>query len=312
MPIQVKRYEGADQALWDAFVDASKNGTFLFRRDYMDYHADRFDDCSLLFFNNEKLQAILPANRSGDDVHSHQGLTYGGFVTSYSMTVPGMVAIAEAACASLRSSGARRLMYKTIPAIYHRIPAEEDLHALFQAGAALYRRDVLSVVHPSRLAPVQSRRRRGAQKAQKTGVVISRSTDWPGFWALLSGHLSERFGSTPVHSLNEIERLSTRFQDNITLYVAELSGELLAGIVLYETSTVARTQYIASSDTGRQIGALDLLIFTLLDNICPTKLFVDLGSSNGALQGTLNTGLIEQKEGFGARTVVHDFYQLDL
>ena len=33
---------------WDAFVGASKNGTFLLTRPYMDYHADRFTDHSLI------------------------------------------------------------------------------------------------------------------------------------------------------------------------------------------------------------------------------------------------------------------------
>ncbi|MGG6545868.1 UNVERIFIED_CONTAM: GNAT family N-acetyltransferase, partial [Prevotella sp. 15_C9] len=40
------RYSAGDKERWDRFVRRSKNGTFLMQRDYMDYHADRFQDCS--------------------------------------------------------------------------------------------------------------------------------------------------------------------------------------------------------------------------------------------------------------------------
>ena len=48
----------------------------------MDYHSDRFNDHSLLFYHKEKLVALLPANEKEKDVHSHQGLTYGGLIIS--------------------------------------------------------------------------------------------------------------------------------------------------------------------------------------------------------------------------------------
>ena len=41
--IEVTRYTARQSAEWNEFVERSKNGTFLFHRSYMDYHADRFD-----------------------------------------------------------------------------------------------------------------------------------------------------------------------------------------------------------------------------------------------------------------------------
>ena len=49
MPIDIVKYNHNMKAEWDAFVKTSKNGTFLFMRDYMEYHNDRFIDYSLLF-----------------------------------------------------------------------------------------------------------------------------------------------------------------------------------------------------------------------------------------------------------------------
>src|SRR5260221_7666560 len=86
--IRLERYAPAQRGLWNDFVGRSKNGTFLFHRDYLEYHADRFEDHSLLAFQDQKLAALLPANRAGDMLISHGGLTYGGWVT-HRPTPPG-------------------------------------------------------------------------------------------------------------------------------------------------------------------------------------------------------------------------------
>jgi hypothetical protein len=308
----VGSYEQSLQQVWDTFVRASKNGTFLFLRDYMDYHRDRFSDHSLLVMDGSKLVALLPANRSDDDIHSHQGLTYGGLLTADSMTTPLMLDVFAAVLRHLREAGARRLFYKTTPTIYHRLPAEEDRYALFLADAALCRRDVLSVVPQGRPVTVQGRRRRGAAKAGRLGVTVGRSDDWAGYWALLADNLMSRHHVTPVHSLAEMEQFQAHFPNNIHLHLAHRENEILAGVVIYESAMVAHVQYVASSQNGRDIGALDRLFFFLLNGAYAEKPFFDFGISNEEQGRVLNRGLIEEKEGFGARAVVHDFYELEL
>jgi hypothetical protein len=310
--LTIRRYDAKLRGTWDDFVRQSKNGTFLFLRDYMDYHRDRFADYSMLILDGARLVAVFPANRSSDDVHSHQGLTYGGMITSSDMTTPLMLDVFDLAVGHLQRAGVRRLHYKTMPSIYHQLPADEDRYALFLANAVLERRDVLSVLVNGRPGPLQTRRRRGAAKAARRGVGIERSADWAGFWALLSQHLESRFAAAPVHSLAEIERLHGLFPENISLHLALLEGEILAGAVIYASRRVAHAQYIASSRRGRELGALDQLFLHLLQGYFAQKQFFDFGISNEQHGRALNRGLIEQKEGFGARAVVHDFYRLEL
>ena len=81
----VKKYTENDYAIWNDFIEHAKNATFLFHRDFMEYHKDRFEDYSLLVFDGEKLVAVLPANKNGETLYSHQGLTYGGLVYSDKM-----------------------------------------------------------------------------------------------------------------------------------------------------------------------------------------------------------------------------------
>ena len=77
---KVELYTPERKKEWNIFIENAKNSTFLFDRNYMDYHADRFQDFSLMIYRKNKLYALLPANKKNDVLYSHQGLTYGGLI----------------------------------------------------------------------------------------------------------------------------------------------------------------------------------------------------------------------------------------
>ncbi len=311
MTVKVERYQGSDSAAWNDFVRVSKNGTFLFDRGYMDYHSDRFVDHSLVLRAEDgRILALLPAAERDNELHSHAGLTYGGLILGNATGSVAAIEMIEAIRAYLASSGLAFLHYKTIPSIYHQQPAEEDRYALFRAGAVLTRRDVLSVVPREDRLKYQDRRARGVKAAAKAGVELVESRDFEPFWRVLEDTLRERFGARPVHSLEEIILLHGRFPESIRLFEGRVDGQTAAGCVIFETARVAHVQYIATSGSGRKIHGLDAVFDHLLRNVYPEKHFFDLGNSNGAAGDMLNTGLVEQKEGFGARTIVHDYYTL--
>jgi len=309
--VAIRFYTSDDASTWDAFVEASRNGTFILQRRYMDYHQDRFDDASIIVCDGGKLLALLPAHRDGDLLHSHRGLTYGGFVFDTAMTTLRMMAVFEALIEFLRSRGFRGLSYAPVPHIYHRGPSEEDCHALFRLGARIENRQVLSVIDMSARLPWQNRRNRQAKRAISSRLTVCQSDDWTAYWRLLEGQLDQRFGGSPVHSLAEIQQLQGELPDNIKLYLCNSeSKDIQAGVVIYETARVARSQYIASNDAGRRNGAVDLMFRELLDVQYADKPYFDFGTSAGRDAGGMSRGIIEQKEGFGARTIVHDVYEL--
>jgi hypothetical protein len=124
--------------------------------------------------------------------------------------------------------------------------------------------------------------------------------------------LRTRYAATPVHSVAEITMLAERFPENIKLFAVYKQQEMLAGSVVYESAVVAHTQYIAVSETGKKISALDLLVDTLFNHYCSDKKYLDFGISTEDGGRRLNAGLIENKQSFGGRAVVHDFYEFDV
>jgi hypothetical protein len=298
---------------WDPFDAAAKNSTFLFLRDYMDYHAARFTDHSLLFYENENLVAVLPATLQTTDntLVSHGGLTFGGVVSGAEMTVALMLDLFDELGRHLRRHGVTRLVYKALPHIYSAVPAEEDRYALFRVGAKLFRRDVTATVALDRKMPFQERRLRGVKKALAAGLAVRRTADLALFWPILEENLRRRHGVRPVHTLSEIQLLQQRFPENIKLFAVYQQESLLAGVVVYEHPRVAHAQYISSNEVGRRLGALDLLFDHLISEYYQHHAYFDFGISTQDEGRVLNVGLSEQKEGFGARAVVHDFYEID-
>lgn len=315
---------------WNTFVQESKQGTFLIDRNFMDYHADRFFDCSLLVYGDDvdesdvtddSLIALFPANWREEEktVYSHQGLTYGGLITKSSITQTEVMQIMQKILMYYEGYlGAKAMVYKPIPYIYSRVPAQEDLYALFRAGGQLENRSVATVVSTAHPLNMRTLRIRQAKKALEHGFYIERIKDADSqslaeYWSILESVLMEYHQAKPVHTLEEIALLMHRFPKQIKLFVVRNTDrQIVSGIVVFETDLVAHVQYIASAAEGRKYGALDLLLRHLCNEKYKDKDYVDFGTSTENGGHFLNEGLIFQKEGFGGRAVCYDAYRVEL
>lgn len=307
------KYDKSLKSKWDEFVDQAKNSHFIFKRDFMEYHSNRFVDYSLVFIDDSgEVQALFPANISDDVIYSHQGLTFGGLLFRESLGIALVIEIFEILLNFLKSKNIKKLIYKSIPYIYHTLPAQEDLYAIFKYNLDIYRRDVSSTVFMEEKISYHHQRSRGIKKAIKNNLIFEESSDYKGFWSELEEVLASRHGSKPVHNIDEIIRLSKLFPDNIKLFVARKNNKIMAGTVVFENKKIAHTQYLMNSEEGRNIGALDYVLHNLLSFIYKDKKYFDLGTSNEDEGRYLNNGLISQKEGFGGRAVVHDFYEIEI
>jgi hypothetical protein len=309
--LQVRSYTQDDRVLWDAFNAGSKNGTFLFRRGYMEYHADRFADASAIVSDADgRTVALFPANRTGDRIVSHGGLSYGGMIIDEAMTTSRSLDVLRAWLDFWRAREVNEVIYKTVPPIYHRLPADEDRYALFYHGAELFRREVLAVVQLDDAPALQERRRRGAKKAANSGLVVRETSDIEAFWRVLEANLMERHQVRPVHTAAEIRQLQDCCPENIRLFAVFAGDTVRAGTLLYCAGPAVHAQYIGSDEDARSMGALDLLFTTLLQEFVGKARYFDFGNSNENEGRNLNRGLADFKEGFGARAICQDFYRL--
>ncbi len=311
--LKIIKYDNTHKGSWDDFISTSKNGTFMFYRDYMEYHSSRYDDHSLMIFSNaQKLLAVMPANIRDNAIYSHEGLSFGGIIVDCRIRLETYMELFSELLSYLRSLGIKEIIYKTTPYIYHQVPSDEDLYALFRHGAVLYRRDVNSVLFQGGRVPYQTLRKRALSKAKKHGITVEKSENYEGFMGILEQVLIRRHGLKPVHTLAEITMLAKRFPHNIKLFTASSEGDLKAGVIIYEHDHVAHSQYSANSEEGMAISALDPIFDFLINEYYKDKRYISFGVSSEKEGQYLNKGLATYKEGFGARTLVHDFYRVYL
>lgn len=312
MQYRIITYNSSYYSQWNAFIEVSKNGTFLFHRDFMEYHADRFQDYSLMVFDGDKLLALLPANKVGNELHSHDGLTYGGLVYNSKIKLAQVIRILQEVLKHLHEAGFDKLYLKLVPSIYHKEPAQEQDYALFVAGSTLVRKDSLSVYSLTTRPQFSASRKHCVQLAIGNSLKVIEETDFSSFWTeILIPTLQSRHNALPIHSLEEITSLHKSFPENIRQFNVYLDNEIVAGTTVFVTDLVAHSQYIAGKSAINRLGGLDLLHHHLINNVFRNKKYFDFGISNEEKGMKLNENLVFWKESFGARTVVQDFYEVN-
>lgn len=308
--IRVEKYSINNKKKWDDFIFGALNGHFMFFRDYMDYHCDRFPDNSLEFYNDDTLIAVLPASIQNKSLVSHPGLTFGGLIFNKRNSLLKTIEIVKQIIGFCKENGMEEFVYKAIPWIYYPFPLQDDIFALTFNGAGLVRRDISATIDHLTNPAISKGRKHSLKKAEQHEITISESKDYETFINLLTELLINRHNTKPVHSASEMQLLSDRFPDNIKLFLGKINDETLAGVVVFESKFVAHSQYIGATERGKSLGALDLLLNYLIYDRYKDKRFFDFGISTWSNGEKLNEGLVINKESYGASGIVHDFYKL--
>jgi hypothetical protein len=308
--MQIFLYKTEHKQIWDGFIKNSKNGHFIHLRDYMEYHSDRFADNSILFFEDNNLIAVLPAHKKEKTLYSHQGLTFAGLIINKSIKTISVIKIFETLKQYLIDNSFDELIYKAMPHIYHQNPSQEDIYALSKLGASKIHTELSSAIDLKSKIKFSKGKLEGVKKASKNSITISKSEDFEAFYQIMHELLTNKYQTKAVHNLDELRLLKNKFPENIKLFAAFENSNMIAGTIIFETQTVAKTQYISSTERGRELGAVDAIMNYLINELYTNKSFFDFGSSRSDDDYGFNESLLAQKEMFGARAIVQEVYLL--
>lgn len=305
----VRLYEGNDYENWNAFIGQAKNATFLFHRDFMEYHSDRFQDYSLIVLDGEKWVAVLPANVVENQVFSHQGLTYGGLVYGDKIGAALVEIILDAIIDFLKKCKIENFVLKLIPDFYQARTSNEMHYFLFQKKADLLKRSMNLVIDYSKPFQISKSKLKHFRRVSELGISIEETEDFTSFWnQILIPRLREKHKAKPVHSLEEIHQLKSYFPQNIKQINAYFEGEIVAGITLFCSERVIKSQYGATSLKGESIRALDFLFINIINKYASDFSFFDMGVVDE--DGSYNKGLLKQKEELGCAVCLQDVYEI--
>lgn len=323
--LQIIVYNPNYKTVWDNFVASSNTPILLFYRNFMDYHQHRFIDNSLLIFENKELIALFPANKNIENSHSqnlysHQGLTFGGLLTKPKTSFEIKEKIISELLIYAKNNNFKNLIIKQLPNFLQIIPDEVE-HYFWQANHAIQMTvDINSVLDLRKPFNWQKRKCRNIAKAKQNNITISKvykisqlldnQDDYREFWNLLTQNLQSRFGINPVHSLVEIMELVNNFSNKISLYVAKMDNQIIAGTLLFDYGNSVHAQYIAANEVGKNLGATDLLFSEILSEMAKNYTYFSFGISNTRKDYEINQGLLAWKQGWGAEIYLHRCYKV--
>ena len=309
----IKLYHTEHKALWDNFVKASDIDSFLFYRDFMEYHKNRFEDFSLMIFEDEELVAILPANKVESSLYSHQGLTYGGLITKIN-TKNKIQELFRVLKAFLKTEGLEVIIIKEVPSIYCR-SYNSTLSDFINIHFKTYHQNEVLAVNYSKPLQIHKTKLKHYRKSDQFDFEIREETNFEPFWKqILEPLLLEKFNSKPVHTLDEITLLNKLFPKNIKQFSVYGNDKILAGITIFETDTVVKSQYGAINEEGKKIRALDFLFLQLIEKFkLEGKQFFSMGTvTNLDLPDGYNKGLMKQKLELGCDIFKQNYFKLEL
>lgn len=306
----IKQYERSDFLDWNNFISKSTNGTFLFDRNFMEYHSDRFTDFSLLIFKNKKLAAVLPANRLGDSVFSHQGLTFGGFIFIENFGAEIIESFVDTVLSFMKKEGIKYFNYKKMPSFYADYQINQIDYFLLKRNASVENTNMNLAINYAQKLNIAKGKLKHFRNSDKNDLLLKEENSLESFWnLLLIPRLEQRHNAKPVHTLDEISKLKAKFPENIKQFNVYYKTELVAGITLFCSTKVVKSQYGATSDLGEKLRALDFAFIKLINFFKDDKRFFDMGTVNNP-DGSYNKGLLKQKEELGCEVYSLDTYKI--
>lgn len=312
--LEIIRYTSEKKNAWDEFVKKSVNGTFLFYRDYMEYHSDRFTDYSLMIYRKNSLTALLPANRVKNTIYSHQGLTYGGLILDKKSKSIETKWIIEHLIVFFKVQGISEFYYKCIPPFYSLYPTYQIDYFLYQKGSEVYEKKMNLAMCLQQELQLSKSKLKHFRKTEIKAIEFREETDFTSFWNdVLIPRLALKHQAKPVHTLDEIRLLQRRFPQHIRQFSAYFENKIIAGVTIFETTHVVKSQYGATTEKGEKLRALDYLFIRLIQKYKEEgKAFFDMGVVNEKNRSDINEGLLQQKNELGCSVFTQDFYKLSI
>ena len=327
MPYTIQRYEPAHADKWDAFVmNHAMNGTFLQTRRFLSYHPQgRFHDHSLLFYNGQELCAVLPAAEQRVDgkrmLRSHPGSTFGGLMVGAEMLrAPKLTELVSALDSHCRENGFDACEVKLTSDLFATLPTDAIQYAFYHAGytdeieIAAYL-PIEGKTHEALVADYSFNKRYDLKKCEKAGLRMERihsHEQLSAFYDLLCWNL-QKFDAKPIHTLDElIDFHDARLKDEVLfLGVYNAEGRMVAGACLFHfaQANVLHTQYLATApDVKGYVPSTSLYdsVIRLGMEIGAKK--ISFGTSTHDRGRVLNTGLIQNKEGYGSLHSLNRIY----
>lgn len=328
MKIIIKQFRKEYEDTWDQFVEKqSINGTFLQERRFLNYHEEgKFEDCSLMFYENDNLVAVCPAciirEEGKRQFYSHLGSSYGGIIVEKGLLrVDKMRCLYETFEEYLKEQGFQKCtlkmsmdllcvypqdLIKFILTYYeYRETKELNIYIDFEK----YKNDILS-----NFSKMKKRNIRKCLQLEMQLKELNSKKEIEEFYTILSENL-KKYSIKPVHNVIEMLDLKNRLGDNIAFYGVYYGNTLLAGtmVFIFKKTKCVHTQYLAADPEYAKLNAMAFVYYKMIE-IYKKRAFRYLSWGITTEHGgkNINWNLANNKEEFGSLHGVNSIFEKEL
>jgi hypothetical protein len=321
--MEIIRYEESYRQRWDAFVEASVNGTFLHMRSFFDHNPkNAVDDHSYLFVEKNSIMAVIPFNLYTKNdrkiLHSSLRATYGGFIVGDEVGALDAVEMLSLLKNEAVSLGVQQIIIRNPFRIFNSNVCDETDYAMWYHGFEILSRELETTIKLGDYNTVSGKFNSSTKRNIKRGrqnLILEESNDYQAYWEVLKKNLSEKHGLSPTHSHPEFMQLIQSVGlEKIKLFTACMEDKIVAGIVLFIPNQKAvHAQYICSDSEFQELRPLNAVIDEIIQWACAKQYqYLNLGTSNFDAGKGINEGLFRFKEGFGGHNVLRETMHLQL
>lgn len=256
----------------ETLIDEHDENVLFSRQYFLDYHAQRFSDQSVLYEIGEQL-VYFPAAKLEGGIVSHPGVTYGGLVVSGKVTPELIRDIYKNIEQSYADIGITDITIKLAPKGFKNLDTDCEAWALNSLGFEAFRLDLWNVVDVNE-RKFSTQHKRNVAKFKKSNLQIIENWAYnEKFYEILVENLASRHSTKPVHTLMELQNLKNRLGDRLKLLVAvDDASNMHGGIIVFQVKEkIFHAQYIASSTHGKLNGAVNSIFDNFINNYCKTS-----------------------------------------
>ena len=304
----IKFENNKHKSIWDQFVLESNNGTIFHLRKFLSYHIDRnFNDCSLMFYEKEKIVAVFTGAIINENLISHPGASFGGFVYN-DVTFKNFNIIINLLIEFCDKHKLKKIKIIPPPFIYYKNYNEAMEYCLYSNNFYVEENYISSFVElfDDIEKNIHVRKRRYIKKNEHQ-LEIKQTKNLDEFYPILIKN-KQRHNTKPTHSLAELKSLTEKFPNDIVLLLSYYKHKAIGGSLIFKTNQSSCILFYNMIDyeyKDFQVASVQIYKSILWAKLEGLKYF-DIGVSQLYDNNRIipHESLISFKEKFGAKAMI--------
>lgn len=319
--MKVVSYTNNMKSMWDNFIEKeSRNGFIFHKMHFLEYHKNRFQDCSLLFLDEkENIIALFPAALKNNNIISHPGSSYGGLVLKKYIKLSEIFEIVEL-MKNFYNNNFGNINIEIILSESFNLEygAEDVAFVLWQLGFNLKSKEISTVIDINKFRLRLGLRRTTKQylcskSYLRLGITYEKvieKSDILGCYKLIEQNLASKYKKKPTHTMEELFELIDRFPQDIDVFAAKRDDEVISTYIMFRLNDfIVHTFYIAKSLEKENV--VDIGLVDFMTNFYFEKGFNFLNFGISSRDKVVKWGIHTYKEQFSKFFVTRDKWILN-